>query len=118
MVYLWIVVAGGLGSLCRYLLWRAVSSPAGAFPLGTLAVNILGCFCIGLLARTVSAEMPRLALITGFLGGFTTFSAFSLETLELLRNGMAITAVCYVAASNVGGIVAAWAGWRMGQIAS
>jgi len=118
MVYLWIVLAGGLGSLCRYLLWRAVTNPSSAFPSGTLAVNILGCFCIGLLARTVNNEEARLAVITGFLGGFTTFSAFGLETLQLLRNGMAATAVCYVTASNVGGIAAAWAGWRMGQIAS
>lgn len=116
MVYLWIVLAGGAGSLCRYLLWRAVTNPEAGFPAGTLTVNLLGCFCIGLLAKTVSNEVLRLTLITGFLGGFTTFSAFSLETFQLLRNGMVATAVCYVTASNAGGLAAAWAGWRMGQI--
>lgn len=116
MIYLWIAAAGGAGSLCRYLLWRAVTQPESGFPAGTLTVNILGCFFIGLLAKIMSPDVLRLVLITGFLGGFTTFSAFSLETLQLLRNGMAVTAVCYVTASNVGGIAAAWAGWRMGQI--
>ena len=118
MVYLWIAVAGGAGSLCRYLLWHAVTQPKSGFPAGTLAVNILGCFFIGLAAKTVSDEMLRLTLITGFLGGFTTFSAFSLETLHFFRNGMVATAVWYVTASNIGGLAAAWAGWRMGQITS
>ena len=116
MVYFWIAVAGGAGSVCRYLVWRAVSQPESGFPLGTLMVNILGCFCIGLLAKTVNDELLRLTLITGFLGGFTTFSAFGLETLQLLRNGMVASAVWYVMASNVGGIAAAWAGLRVGQI--
>ena len=118
MVYLWIAVAGGAGSLCRYLVWRAVTQPESGFPAGTLAVNILGCFCIGLAAKTVSDELLRLTLITGFLGGFTTFSAFSLETLQLFRNGMVSTAVWYVTASNVGGLAAACAGWRMGRTIS
>lgn len=118
MILLWIAVAGGAGSLCRYLVWRAVTQPDGHFPFGTLTVNILGCFCIGLLAKMVNHDALRLTLITGFLGGFTTFSAFSLETLHLFRNGMISYAVFYVAASNGGGIAAAWAGWRLGHFAS
>jgi len=118
MRYVWIALAGGAGSVCRYLVWRAVTQPESGFPAGTLTVNILGCFCIGLLAKTVTDDILRLALITGFLGGFTTFSAFGLETVQLLRNGMTITAVWYVAASNIGGMAAAWAGWRAGQITS
>jgi CrcB protein len=118
MVYLWIALAGGAGSLCRYLVWRAVTPPDSGFPAGTLLVNILGCFCIGLLAKMVSDEVLRLTLITGFLGGFTTFSAFSLETLQLYRNGMVANAVLYVGASNAGGLLAAWAGWRTGQFTS
>lgn len=115
MVYLWIALAGGAGSLCRYLVWRTVTQPESAFPSGTLTVNLLGCFCIGLLARMVNHDVLRLTLITGFLGGFTTFSAFSLETLQLFRNGLIVNAVSYVAASNLGGLLAAWAGWRMGH---
>lgn len=118
MRYLWIALAGGAGSLCRYLLWRAVTQPEGLFPTGTLAVNLIGCFCIGLLAKMVNHDVLRLALITGFLGGFTTFSAYSLETLNLFRNGFISTAVSYVAASNVGGLLAAWGGWRVGQLGS
>ena len=118
MIYFWIAMAGGAGSLCRYLLWRAVTEPGTGFPAGTLTVNILGCFFIGLMAKLVNDEVLRLTLITGFLGGFTTFSAFSMETFQLFRNGMAVTAVWYVTASNVGGMAAAWAGWRVGQITS
>ena len=118
MAYFWIALAGGAGSLCRYLVWRSMTQPDSTFPAGTLAVNILGCFCIGLLARMVNHDVLRLALITGFLGGFTTFSAFSLETFHLFRNGMISTAVLYVTASNAGGLLAAWAGWRVGQISS
>lgn len=118
MVYFWIAVAGGAGSLCRYLVWRAATQPDTVFPAGTLTVNLAGCFCIGLLAKMVNHDVLRLALITGFLGGFTTFSAFSLETLHLFRNGLISTAVLYVTASNVGGLLAAWAGWRIGHVAS
>ena len=114
MVYVWIALAGGAGSLCRYLVWRAVTQPDAVFPTGTLIVNLAGCFCIGLLAKMVNHDVLRLALITGFLGGFTTFSAFGLETLQLLRNGLHLSAVLYVAASNGGGVLAAWAGWRLG----
>ena len=118
MRYVWIALAGGAGSLCRYLVWRAVTQPEGTFPAGTLAVNLSGCFCIGLLARMVNHDVLRLALITGFLGGFTTFSAFSLETMQLLRNGLISTALLYAGASNVGGVVAAWAGWQLAELGS
>jgi fluoride exporter len=118
MVYLWIAAAGGAGSLCRYLIWRAVTAPDGTFPSGTLTVNLAGCFLIGLLAKMVNHDVLRLALITGFLGGFTTFSAYGLETLNLFRNGFIASAVCYLTASNVGGLAAAWAGWRLGHLAS
>jgi len=118
MVYVWIAVAGGAGSLCRYLVWRAVTQPESTFPAGTLTVNILGCFCIGLLAKMVNHDVIRLVLITGFLGGFTTFSAYGLESLHLFRNGMISSAVWYVSASNVGGLLAAWAGWRVGHIST
>lgn len=118
MVYVWIAMAGGAGSLCRYLVWRAVTQPESAFPFGTLTVNVAGCFCIGLLAKLVNHDVLRLALITGFLGGFTTFSAYGLETLNLFRNGLISTAVSYLLASNIGGLIAAWAGWRLGHLAS
>lgn len=113
MPFLWIALGGGAGSVCRYLVWRALTPTDSAFPIGTFAVNILGCFAIGVLGSRLTGETERLALMTGFVGGFTTFSAFGLETLNLIRNGSASVAAAYVACSNAGGLVAAWAGWRL-----
>lgn len=90
-----------------------MSGTDSTLPYGTLAVNLIGCFGIGVAARVIQDEMMRLALITGFLGGFTTFSAFGLETLTLMRAGAFGTAIAYVTASNIGGLAAAWAGWRV-----
>lgn len=113
MRYLWIALAGGAGSVCRYLVWRAMSGTDAPLPYGTLLVNLIGCFGIGVAARVIEDEMTRLAVITGFLGGFTTFSAFGLETLTLLRTGAIGTAIAYVTISNAGGLAAAWTGWRV-----
>ncbi|MER3420274.1 MAG: fluoride efflux transporter CrcB [Chloroflexota bacterium] len=86
-----VLLGGGLGSLARYLtgLWLADRLGA-AFPWGTLAVNVLGSFLIGLIATLADERggigpQARLLLVTGVLGGFTTFSAFSLETWRLLE---------------------------------
>lgn len=92
MVLLWIGFGGAAGSILRYLLGAFVQRSAHTgFPAGTLVVNILGGFLIGILAQhymNVQAHpQMRAALITGFCGGFTTFSAFSLETVGLLRGG-------------------------------
>src|SRR5258708_35037476 len=108
-------LAAGPGVLCGYPVRRGLHNPASPFPTGTLTVNLSGCFAIGLLAaiflRSPNDEL-RLALITGFLGGFTTFSAFAFETLTLLRNGALLTAVIYTLASSAGGVAAAYLGWR------
>lgn len=86
-----VLLGGGLGSLARYLtgLWLADRLGA-AFPWGTLAVNVLGSFLIGFIATFADESggigpQTRLLLVTGLLGGFTTFSAFSLETWRLLE---------------------------------
>lgn len=89
---LWIGLGGALGSILRYLVGAFMQRSAHiGFPVGTLAVNVLGCFLIGILAQHYSNIQAypnvRAALITGFCGGFTTFSAFSLETVGLLRGG-------------------------------
>lgn len=88
-----IFIGGGIGSLCRYLMSIAVYSFLGRnFPYGTLSVNVLGCFLMGLLSvlllerLNAHADLFRALLLIGFLGGFTTFSSFSLETLNLLEN--------------------------------
>ncbi|OOG75782.1 camphor resistance protein CrcB [Sinorhizobium sp. A49] len=117
MSNLLLVGAGGaIGSMARYLvsLWTLHRWGPG-FPWGTLGVNITGSFLIGLLAELImrkfgaSAEM-RLFLITGVLGGYTTFSAFSLDTITLFERGDAALAVTYIAASVVLSILAVFAG--------
>ena len=97
---------GALGSILRYLLLSIFPLKANTFPLTTLAINIMGAFFIGLIiavtGRKISLD-PRLLLFlrVGICGGFTTFSAFSSESLELLQNGKTIAAVTYMLLSVV-----------------
>lgn len=107
MFYLAIVLSGGLGALLRYIVGRAaVNLPFAALPFGTLIVNVLGCFLMGYLSWAlvhrfdVSREVQTVVL-TGFLGGFTTFSAFSLEVVTLLEQGADWRAILYVALSVI-----------------
>ena len=119
MRILGIILAGGAGSLCRYWVSTWGNSLGARMPLGTLSVNIVGCFVIGLLGaiffKRPEQETLRIILITGFLGGFTTFSAFGWETIALLRQGSLENAIAYVLASNLGGLSAAWLGYRLGR---
>jgi fluoride exporter len=101
MTLLLIALGGAVGSVLRYLVGGAAQhlSPRG-FPIGTLAVNILGCLLIGILARLFlnmqTAGPMRAFLIVGFCGGFTTFSAFSHETAGLIQGGEYYRAAVYV----------------------
>lgn len=106
--------AGGfIGGMLRYLLSTFINTQATAsFPLGTLAVNIIGCFLIGMVFGIfdkggISQEW-KLFLATGILGGFTTFSAFSMDTFSLLKNGFVFNALLYVLASLLLGILATY----------
>ena len=109
-----LVAAGGaIGSVLRW--WMSVAIQRSApttFPWGTFAVNALGSLAIGVLAGLVAARVleshaARAFLVVGLLGGFTTFSAFSLESLGLIRDGRWILALAYAVGSVVIGIVAA-----------
>lgn len=116
MIWLLIFVGGGLGSLCRYALASAVSTRAHLpFPIGTLVVNVLGCIIIGVVARQLmnmqTDVMARAAIITGFCGGFTTFSTFSYETVGLISGGEWAKAALYVGAS----VIACVAGTAIGM---
>jgi len=119
MTIVWIAIAGAVGTLCRYGLGRWVLSlTGGTFPWGTLAVNVTGCLLIGVVAGMVEREalvspVIRLAVIVGFLGGFTTFSSFALEGYSLAHSHDWLAAGAYVVLSNVTGFLAVWAGHRL-----
>ena len=127
ITYIWIAVGSALGGMARYACSRAVALSYGeTFPWGTLAVNVIGSFIIGLIAavsapesRLVVSPNARTFLMVGICGGFTTFSSFSLQTLELMRNRdfaeafgnvllsvvacMAAVAIGYILGSVIGG---------------
>lgn len=117
-----LLVGGGgfLGSIARYLLGGLVLHATGAprFPLATLTVNVTGCLAIGVLggfaerAHLFSPE-TRLFLITGFLGGYTTFSAFAYETFFLTREHAWVSAAANVLAQVAVGLAAVWIGYQM-----
>jgi len=102
-------VGSFVGGICRYLLSTLIQSKtAASFPYGTFAVNLIGCFIIGcLLGLSEKWQLNvewRLLLITGLIGGFTTFSAFSVETHYLIKTGHISTAAIYIAGSVIFGI--------------
>ena len=108
-------VVGGLGAIARMLLDGSVSARAGrAFPWGTLPVNLSGAFVLGVLAgAAVSGDAFRLAG-TGFLGAYTTFSTWMLETHRLAEDGRGRPALLNVGVSLAAGIACAWLGRELG----
>ena len=113
--WLLIGLGGALGALTRTALMESMPHEPGSFPVVLWTVNVLGCFGLGLLVYGLvrpgfARPWVRPMLGTGFLGGFTTFSAFALETETLLSDGHAPLALAYVAASIVTGVLAAAAG--------
>jgi len=118
---LFLVMAGGaLGAGARHLAGRAALALAGpGLPVGTLAINVTGGLLMGvlagLLARTTAGEPWRLFLGVGLLGGFTTFSAFSLDAVLLAERGQWVAAVGYVFASVLGSIAALVAGLALAR---
>jgi CrcB protein len=118
MKYAWLLVSvgGGAGALARYLLQQTVQARYPlSWPVGTGVVNALGCLLAGLLLgvleRHASAAEWRWLLITGFCGGFTTFSAFALENLALLRQGQVVVAALYAGGSVLAGVLLAASGY-------
>jgi fluoride exporter len=112
---LWIALGGAAGSVLRYLVGGAAQRMSGAaFPAGTLIVNITGCFIIGALTQhymnVQTHPQMRALLVTGFCGGYTTFSAFSLETAGLFEGGEYQKAAAYVILSLTLSVIATFAG--------
>lgn len=119
--FLWICLGGAIGTGARYLTtgW-ALRVLGPGFPWGTLTVNVVGSFLIGLIMHLgLSAEMippgVRVALTTGVMGGFTTFSTFSYETIESMRTGAFGLAALNVVVTLIGCLAACWAGLAVGR---
>jgi CrcB protein len=116
MKYLVVLAGGGVGSLARYVASTAIMQRfGGAFPMGTFVINITGSFLIGLLMTLFTEKLEwnpnwRLLLVTGFLGGYTTFSAYEYESLQALRQGAKWIGLLNLVGSVVAGYVAVWLG--------
>lgn len=113
-----IAVGGAAGSVLRYLVSISTAKfNSGHFPLPTLLVNISGCFLIGFILAKIGhghqENQLRFLLVTGFCGGYTTFSAFSFENIQLINNGHAWLAAGYIFASVVAGVAAVWLGLKV-----
>lgn len=127
-VPLWFAVAAGsaLGGLARFLLSRTWPAAPGALPLATMGVNVAGCFAIGVLSVLLGrnaqgaavAESWRVFWLSGVLGGFTTWSAFALESVLLTSEGASIKALAYVLMTVLGCLLAAWIGRSVGLAVS
>jgi CrcB protein len=120
--YLLIGLGGLLGANARFIvtMWTA-NKWGGAFPYGTLVINLSGSFILCFLAmalseRWIAHPSLRLALMVGFLGSYTTFSAFSLESLQLIQNGALWPSFIYVCGSVIGGGLAGYVGLLLGRL--
>jgi fluoride exporter len=121
MIYAWLAVGGALGTMSRYAVSGWVVHRYGPSPLGTFTVNIVGAFLIGLILviaqdRFLIRSDIRVFLTTGFLGGFTTFSTFMFETMELVEAGSLERAVLNAGGSLAAGLVAVWLGMTVARL--
>jgi CrcB protein len=115
--YLCVLIGGGLGSLTRYVVGRAITQlhPNAYFAWGTFSINVTGSFLIGLLMTLLveRLQLPHywhLIAVVGFLGGYTTFSSFEYDAYLVTRAGQPLTALLYLIGSVVAGYAAVWLG--------
>ena len=114
--FLLVGLGGCLGSMLRYAVSHIFRS--NHFPLATLVVNIIGSLIIGVIIGMSIKDLNfsqgwKLFLVTGICGGFTTFSAFSAENLQMLQNGKYLLSITYICSSIIMGIAAAWLGFKL-----
>lgn len=120
MLYVYVGVAGAVGALARYGLGLLVDSfGTSPFPVATLFINLIGSFLLGWLThRFLQAGKPSPQIVTiigtGMIGSFTTFSTFSVETIQLLENDHVLLAIAYVFLSITFGLWSSWFGYRIG----
>ena len=119
---IWVGIGGGIGSILRYLTIVFVNKYfQTSFPWGTFAVNILGCLVVGLLLgcferyQLTNPDLKYL-FVTGFCGGYTTFSAFAAENVNLFQSDNSLTAFAYIAASVLLGLFAVWIGLMLTKL--
>jgi CrcB protein len=119
VIWLAVALAGACGSVLRYAVGLALLRVPLGFPFGTLVVNVLGSFLLGVFARWLSAPSIdpawRIALTVGFCGGFTTFSTLSAEVVSMAQEGRLLRAAAYVLASLVLGVSATLLGLALGD---
>ncbi len=118
--FMLVFIGSGLGGGLRYIVSKAMTAlVATPFPLGTFTVNIVGCLLIGFFSAIPATEgwmspSARLLLTTGLCGGFTTFSTFMKESDGLLSQQLPLTFIAYLATSLIIGMLAVWAGYKIG----
>ena len=111
-----VALGSAVGGAARWALAAWIDGRTGpGFPWGTLAVNVLGGLAIGMAYALIGRESIRLLLVVGVLGGFTTFSAYSLQTFTLLQQGRHGAAAGYAIGSMLACLLACWAGWAMAR---
>ncbi|MDQ3169342.1 MAG: fluoride efflux transporter CrcB [Acidobacteriota bacterium] len=123
MIWVAVGAGGALGAMARHGLNHVIHHRAltATFPFGIFVINVAGSFAIGVIAGLLAGNRMQLShaartfVIAGFLGGFTTFSSFSLDTLALVRDGHPGQALLNVAGQVVLSLVAVWAGFRLAQ---
>ena len=110
-----VFLGGGIGSICRHLISISFTPLAhDAFPFATFTANLIGCLIIGLLVGKVNLSNPmNLLLVTGFCGGFTTFSTFSKESLFLFEHQQTLLALTYIFTSIIIGTILVWLGYSI-----
>ncbi len=116
MTFLLIFLGGGLGAIARYALALLIPHTEGKIPYAILVSNLLGCFLIGIAYGAIKSHHPQWAyplIITGFLGGFTTFSSFALDTHNHITGGFHGVALVYIAITVIGGLSLTYLGIKL-----